>query len=288
MRVVGLLASLGLLACGASTSPPADDTGSESQMESSDDASELGTGTTETELSTGDEDGSDTGEPDLLPTRPSVCDPFEAADCEADEKCVPYDDDGAEGWDSWRCVDAGSDPALEGCMGPAVASGPARNDSCEAGLLCSDFSGPESDEGWCARICDYAHPCDPAESCLPAPEGFFSWCRPQCDPLEDPSSCPGNALACSFGIEAEFVCNQPINVDGQQGEACQLPTECAYGLTCLSGAVVGPAACGAHAACCTALCDASAPDCPMQAPTCTPIFGDAAEPGFESLGFCGD
>jgi hypothetical protein len=236
------------------------------------------------------EDGSETdtdsstGVPDLDETWPE-CDPFDAASCPAGEKCMPYDMIFDGEWESWHCGDQqGLAGELESCQLIHGGSG-SRSDTCTPGLLCSDAS--EDSEGWCAAICDDQHPCDPSQACLPAPEGFFSWCRPTCDPLADPSECPLPELACSFGLETEFVCTSPITVEGQQGESCLFATECAAGLTCLSGAVVGSEVCGAHAACCTELCSITSPACPPVAPTCIAVFPQDAEPGFEDLGYCG-
>ena len=275
MRVAWCLLSLAF-ACGR---PASSDESSGTESEAS---SEVGAGAEAGSEST------DAGLPDAgdLPPHLQACDPFAGPECPEGEKCSPYDDDEDGEWDIWRCFPL---PQSQGSHAPCSQplDGPLRGDNCEAGLLCADALTADADDGWCAPVCDSDHPCPSGSSCLPAPEGFFSWCRPTCNPNDEPSSCPLPELTCSFGLEAEFVCNQRITVEGQQGEACALPTQCSYGLICLSGAVVGPEVCGAHAACCTALCDTVTPDCPTEAPTCSAVFPNGANPGFESLGYCG-
>jgi hypothetical protein len=246
-------------------------------------------GTSSTGESTGELDTT-TGGPGCASTSPGTvgeCDPY-AQDCPAGQKCLPWADDGGASANSTRCspVPVAAAQYGEDCV--VAGSGVSGQDSCDGGLVCS-LVDTVTLEGTCRELCK----CGPNEGqCFEAPAacGIFNGgalpvCLPHCDPLA--SICSAVEICIPTRLTDFPVCaGDASGTAGVALDVCAFVNACDPGLWCLPAAQV-PGCTGD--ACCTPVCDLTAPDCAAVAGTgCEPWYpaGEAPEPALERLGVC--
>ncbi|WP_244923998.1 ribulose phosphate epimerase [Enhygromyxa salina] len=270
-----MTATLGLFACGGGGLLLPDDSAGE--------ASDGGDGD-------GDGDGDSIGDPDdgtetganFVPldlVGEEQCDPW-AQDCQEGEKCVPYGSTGGN-WDNNKCVPVeGDGQPGDTCVYGGTA---AATDDCGADSHCWDVMDVDGQAvGVCTPFCS-GNPdspiCGPGTSCLVANEGSITLCIETCDPLLQACS---EGLGC-FWANNEFNCIFTAG-DIPEAEPCGFVNDCAPGLLCTTGEVL-PSCTGSN--CCTAYCELSSPECPVEGTECSPFFEEGtAPPTYEDVGLC--
>lgn len=214
-----------------------------------------------------------------------VCDLF-AQDCNAGDKCMPYDDEAAGTWTTTGCFEIDPSPAQPGDVCDAPGGGTAGTDTCDIGSMCWEVDDV-TEEGVCVAMCNgpaVNPPCDdPATSCVIANDGLIVLCLPTCDPiLQD---CAGDQ-GC-YPVSGGFNC-LPHDADNsdEEGDTCEFLNGCAPGLVCIAADAYGAACAGG--ACCSPACDTDlAPNCPEVIQECVSWFEEgAAPPGLEDVGVC--
>ncbi len=173
-------------------------------------------------------------------------------DCQPDQKCVPWAQDGGEVWDGARCVPLDPEPvaAGEACV---VEEGPTSGfDDCGPGTICWDVD-PETHAGTCRHLCTQSPDeplCpDPATSCVQGNGGIINVCAESCDPLLQ--DCPRGSGCYGFLADEVFTClrtGTPVfTADGLQ------PADCAPGFNGVDPSVLS--SCEPGAQCCAEWCD---------------------------------
>lgn len=209
----------------------------------------------------------------------SECDPF-AQDCPEGEKCMPYGS--TEGsWNANKCVPvSGAGQAGEQCIynGSVEAT-----DSCGDDTHCWDLMDVGGmSVGVCRPFCigTVDQPmCGPGEACSIVSGGVITLCLPTCDPaLQD---CEAD-FGC-YWAHGNFTC-VPTTQDLWLGEPCELASDCAAGMDCLSVELLSDCA---EASCCGGYCDLTDPYCEDGWTECLPMFEEGDEPpGLEHVGVC--
>ena len=194
------------------------------------------------------------------------CDPFDQ-DCPADQKCVPWANDGGDDWNATRCSNIAEDPNAPGDPCTVEESPVSGLDDCDGTSMCFHVD-PETLGGTCVSFCE-GNSSDPtcpdaADACLISNDGVLSVCLERCDPLTQ--SCTDASQSC-IAANDEFVCVLPG--EAQFGDECERLWDCAAGLSCIAGAFEE-----CTGGCCTEPCDPDAPACSDPQHECTP-FGDA-------------
>jgi hypothetical protein len=169
--------------------------------------------------------------------------------------------------------------------GPAAG-----NDDCETSSLCWDVD-PETNTGVCVSMCQgsaAAPVCeDPDELCVIVNDGVLTVCLPSCDVLVQ--DC-GEGHAC-YPTPTGFACAPDYSGEGGgYGTECGAINACDAGLFCAAAEAVPD--CLAPA-CCSEICDVTAPDADA---TCSGFDGGqqceaywtegSAPPGEENYGVC--
>jgi hypothetical protein len=212
------------------------------------------------------------------------CDPF-AQDCPADEKCMPWANDGGSRWNATRCspIDPQASGLGEACL--VEGSNVSGIDQCALGLMCFDVD-PPTNTGVCAAMCggsEASPTCAEGTTCLIANGGALSLCLPDCDPLGTPCD---DGHGCFPGVAAgEFVCLPAPSEQIVSAGTCAYAGGCEPGTVCVDGTQLP--ACDDPEGCCTRWCDAAAPvDACTDGTTCQSFFLADPPPGFETLGVC--
>ena len=107
-----------------------------------------------------------------------------AQDCPADEKCMPWANDGGPRWNATRCSPL--DPASDQPGDPCLVEGSAVSgiDTCVISSMCWDVD-PDTNAGTCVAFCggSEANPiCDEGLTCMSGYLGTVNVCVPTCDP----------------------------------------------------------------------------------------------------------
>jgi len=209
----------------------------------------------------------------------STCDVLLQA-CPCGQKCAPVGEE-------LHCV---AGPAeLVGVGEACTIDGPGRDD-CAAGSTCV---GPGFNEfPTCVPLCDATGAGCPADTaCVPGP-GLttldYGLCLRPCDPLAPDCDAAEECSRLLPGWFADttspFVC-MPAGEAAETFAPCNLPIDCAAGLTC-TGETPGPCGPDVLFGCCTPLCALDAPTCPDPL-TCQPWSTNPPE-GLEHVGVCLD
>ncbi len=268
-----------------STTAPTSDSTTESSTGSASATGTTGTGSTSSDTETGCsfidcKDGGGGG---------AECDIW-AQDCPAEEKCMPWANDGGNSWNATKCTPIDANASLIGdvCDGGGVSG----IDNCELGSMCYYVDG-ESGMGVCVPFC-IGSPEDPScadlgDQCSISNDGVLILCRKSCDPvLQD---CSGAAACLPAAGSDSFVCIVDASGEsGASGDPCEFLNACDPGLFC-AGADFVPGC--VSTGCCTEFCDYSDPNkddaCLLKddGASCELYFAEGeAPPGSENLGAC--
>lgn len=212
-----------------------------------------------------------------------------AQDCPADQKCMPWADNGGTAWNATKCVPIDADgQAGDECttMGGAVSG----LDSCGLGVMCWDVK-PDTMKGTCVDMCkgsQDAPDCPSDTSCFVSNDGVLNLCLPRCDPLAQDCS-NENLCIPNPNNDEEFQCVLDASGDnGKTFDPCEFINACDKGFLCAQpafGSECDPQAIG----CCLPFCatDEMAM-CPGMDQECIAWYEPGAEPpGLETVGFCG-
>ena len=119
---------------------------------------------------------------DLPPT--IECDLF-AQDCPADEKCMPWSNNGGPAWNATRCSPLDPNPTQVGEPCLVAGSGVSGVDNCDIGLMC--WNVDEMSVGVCEDFCtgseDNPICASPDDVCFVANSGAIALCFAVCDPM---------------------------------------------------------------------------------------------------------
>lgn len=233
-----------------------------------------------------------TGEGDTTEGQPSVseCDVW-TQDCPADEKCMPYSDDGDLAVDASKCVPVDADPRKSGEACKAIDSSVSGVDDCDKGLICL-ISDHENLTGKCVEQCTGspdAPECPGDKVCSISTNdmnGVLTRCLPPCDPLSQDCA-PDEICTYNFADYGEtWICDAKVPGDGGLYASCLFSNACDRGLVCL-GSVSSTDCDQGVLACCLPLCDLSGVDnCPDEL-ECVLWYQPGTEiPGYENVGFC--
>ena len=230
----------------------------------------------------GFEGGGDAGDGDGDGDAGSSCNSF-LQDCPEGEKCVPYNSDGDNTWDTTKCVEVvGSGTVGDDCefSDPLLSV-----DNCDQDSFCWNYKTEEDKvTGTCAAFCQGtpdAPVCDSGTSCFMA-DGTISLCLDTCDPVIQ--DC-GDGQGCYWNPPAnQFQCLY-LGANLGVGEECGFSNDCAAGNVCLA-AELSPD-CSATF-CCVALCDLGDSTCPTPGTECKPWWDEdgTVPPGLEHVGHC--
>ncbi|MEM6290760.1 MAG: hypothetical protein AAGA54_05820 [Myxococcota bacterium] len=197
------------------------------------------------------------------------CDVWEQ-DCDRDEKCIPWGNDGGEYFNASRCVPV--DPSPVGVGAPCTVEGSPFSgiDDCEAAAMCVGVD-PESLEGTCVALCSGSleNPTCTEGTCL-LHYGWVPTCMAACDPELD--ECPQGQTCLPTEAGSACVWNGSFPV----GTDCIPYGGCETGAVCVDQAQAPD--CGWDF-CCAAQCDPAADAC-GEGLVCTPL------PGQPTLGSC--
>jgi hypothetical protein len=200
-------------------------------------------------------------------------------DCPADEKCMPWANDGGSAWNAHKCSPLDPDPRQPGEECTVEGSGVSGVDNCEAGSMCWDVD-PDTLEGHCVALCSgtpEAPTCSDSDTtCSILNDGVLPLCVASCDPVLQ--NCVGDEICVPTPDGNSFVCLPDASGNGgQYGDPCQQVNACDPGLFCAVGDLVP--GCQALSQCCTEFCELTADD-PNAA--CSRAFlGVQCEPWFE-------
>lgn len=217
---------------------------------------------------------------------PAPCDVY-AQDCPEGQKCNPYADDGGNAWNATGCFELY--PLINKLGEACSADGANGPDSCEPGAIC--IYDPVKGSRFCESLCSCSadNPvCGAGMRCVRYNGGALPLCKTLCDPL-DLTSCPHGEV-CVFTNSFEFMCVGDFSGElGDLGDGCGNGfSNCDPGYSCEAGNSV-PGGCSSDTgACCTPLCDLTAPACP-QGSTCLEYFGGFgldAPVCLEDVGYC--
>ena len=215
------------------------------------------------------------------------CDAF-VQDCQAGEKCVPWDHDGHSHWDGLRCVPIVPNPHAVGERCTIEESPFSGLDDCAVDAACW-YVDPETLEGVCMPLCIdivTTHTCDEGYVCPVAGGWTPPVCSLACNPLS-PECFPDQGC---YGGGNQFTCQRDVSGDGgSPGDPCDFVNGCDPGNACLGAAAI-PSCDGSG--CCVPYCDLSNPEahaaCAAFDPgtSCLPWYGPYPPEGFETLGKC--
>ena len=307
LLTLSLLSTLLITACGKDTGG---DTMVNATMQTSNDdgtssagQSETGggtttaQGTTEPQAETGDGGtGADTAQPTGFIVKPDggtvdiECDNW-AQDCPADQKCMPWANNGGSAWNATKCVPVDTAKGQPGDECTTMGGGVSGFDTCDLGVMCWDVK-PDTMKGTCVEMCKGnadAPECAGETSCFVSNEGVLNLCLPRCDPLTQ--DCPNENLCIpNPNNQEQFAC--VLDASGENGKAfdpCEFVNACDKGHYCaVPGAA--PNDCDANATgCCLPFCDTTEMPaaCPGMGLECVPWYNEgAAPPGLEVVGLC--
>lgn len=209
-------------------------------------------------------------------------------DCPAEQKCMPWANDGGGSWNATKCTPLDASPKQPGDECIADGGGVSGVDNCDVGTMCWFLN--EENVGTCVEMCTgsaEAPSCPDGKICDESNEGVIIVCLETCDPLAQ--SCPDGQI-CFFDGLSDFICDfDASGMAGAYGDPCAYVNVCDYGLFCaLQAAVPG---CESATGCCSPYCDLSLENtCPgmdgMQ--ECVPWYGEGqpVPPGQENIGAC--
>ena len=210
------------------------------------------------------------------------CDLWEQ-NCGADEKCMPWANDGGQVWNATRCVPLAPEPAQVG--EPCAVAGTAASgiDNCDTLQLCFDID--DRNNGTCVGFCSGAREdlvCPTGLSCAVTNDGLLALCRPPCDPLQQACA---DGQGCFPTVAGAFVCMPAPSEAIASPHTCHLSGGCEPGTICRTPDTVP--GCDDEGGCCSPYCDLTDPTCPASS-TCIPFFERAAPaPELEHVGVCG-
>jgi hypothetical protein len=284
-HLIGVGACVGILAltaCGKDEQPT--DTGPSTVAEASGD----GDGGSETSAETGGKDSGGDGDGDTGPSTTmgfvpevemgadSTCDPW-LQDCPEGEKCAAYNA-GSDTWNANKCVMVkGTGQTGEPCTYDGADFG---TDDCDVGYMCY-YTNMES-VGICVPMCTGTpdNPlCEEMFNCSVSNDGSLLLCLYACDPLLQ--DCSQEGAGC-FWDGAQFNCDPAGDIP--TNEPCGYINDCLPGHLCLDATAL-PMCAGA--ACCSAWCDLSDPQCLTVGTECISFYDEGtAPPGLENTGIC--
>ena len=265
-----------LLACGDGKDPAGDET--------------TGTSTTGSTATSGGADVPTTGDGSTGQPSVSECDVW-IQDCPADQKCVPFSDDGDLAVDASKCVPVDAEPKKSGEACKAVDSSVSGVDDCDKGLLCL-ISDHANLTGKCVEQCTGspdAPACPDDKVCSISTNdmnGVLTRCLPPCDPLTQ--DCAADEI-CTYNFAdygETWICDAKIPGDGGLYAPCLFSNACDRGLVCV-GSVSSTDCDQGVLACCLPLCDLTGIDNCPDALECILWYQPGTEiPGYENVGFC--
>ncbi len=219
------------------------------------------------------------------------CDVWEQ-DCPDGEKCMPWADNGAGGWNALRCTPLDPAPVAVGGVCMVEDSALSGIDNCELGAICWGVD-TETNLGTCLGMCtgspDAPSCADPTATCSISNEDVLILCLPGCDPLLQDCG-PGDV--CIANNDAFLCVPDASGEEGVAGDPCEFLNVCDPGLSCLGPDVV-PGCLGASG-CCSPYCDlgdlGAGADCVTALGVgveCVPFYAEGlAPPGYEDVGVC--
>ena len=248
--------------------------------------------TTSTDSSTGIDLSSsdDSGGAAFLPfpdagTKSWPCSTF-AQDCPANEKCMPYSNDGGGVWNDVRCSPIAVDAASVGEPCRVEGNRVSGLDDCDLGLICWDVN-PETNIGSCLPMCSGSADAplcdDPNRTCTQNGAGVLNLCQPRCHPLVQDCREGQGCYLTYYG----FTCSPDASGDaGAAYEPCEFLNTCDPGLVCVAP---DHDACEAASGCCKTLCkvgESGSPCPPLE--ECVPWYwtDDPIPNGLEDIGHC--
>lgn len=214
----------------------------------------------------------------------AACDVF-AQDCPADQKCMPWADDGGSSWNATTCSPIADTPAQVGEPCTALENGVSGLDDCALGAMCWNVD-PETNTGVCIELCSCSAEtptcATPGTSCVIANEDVLALCIPACNPL-DPEACPDGGC---YAVGDMFHCAPDASGNaGGPGDPCMYINVCDPGLSCVTGDIVP----GCDAInCCSSLCSIGDDDPCLPGQQCAPFYdeGGAPDPCLAEVGVC--
>lgn len=180
-------------------------------------------------------------------------------DCGEGQKCVPWSNDGGDGWNAVVCRAVAPRPQTVGESCEVASSRFSGSDDCDADSLCFDVDA-DTLRGTCVARCggsEAAPECPSEAVCAIEAYGTFNYCLPACDPLM------GGCEGCVAVASGDFVCVLPGEV--AVGEACSAFNACVAGASCLPSGLGEPV--------CVTTCEPEGAPCEGDA-VCT-AWGDA-------------
>jgi hypothetical protein len=236
----------------------------------------------EVEQDTHDDGGGfiDPGDP------PEACDIWEQ-DCEAGEKCMPWDSSGQGSWNATRCTPLDPNPAGVGDPCTVEGSGTSGVDNCELGAMCWGVDA-QTNMGHCIELCSCApdNPiCEtPNTFCSITNMGVLPLCLSVCNPLDADACGAGEGCYPSSGY---FICAPNASGDdhGNVGDPCQFINVCNHGLMCVDAS--GVPGCGASG-CCSSFCTIGNDAACLPGQSCVPFYdqGTAPDDCLAEIGVC--
>ncbi len=224
---------------------------------------------------TWDDDTNDTcggfygGCPTDAPAVAYECDVWEQ-DCDRDEKCMPWANDGGEFFNATRCVPVAQATVEAGAPCTVEGSAVTGIDDCGANAMCFGVD-PESLVGTCVALCTGSpESATCTEGTCVTHYGEVPLCVDDCDPAQDDCAEGQACLATEAGPACVWDGPLPI------GEACIPYGGCESGAVCVDQTQAPD--CGWDF-CCAAQCDPAADAC-EDGLVCTPL------PGQPTLGSC--
>ena len=196
-----------------------------------------------------------------------------AQDCPADQKCMPWANDGGSSWNATRCSPLDPEAADIGDACIVEGSGVSGIDNCTRRSMCWNVD-TETNGGTCVPFCvgtEASHGCeDPALTCVVSNQGTLPLCLPPCDPLA-PECAEGEGC---YPVDGAMACVVDVSGDeGAYGGDCAFINDCDAGLHC-AGELVTPDC----FSCCTSFCNLDDPDPDASCPdvdigqVCVPFF----------------
>jgi hypothetical protein len=202
------------------------------------------------------------------------CEPLECLDvcegvfdCERGSKCVPWAPQGMP-YVGRRCVEVDADPVGVGQACSEDATEPWVDD-CDATSVCMG--------GVCVELCDHQGNCSGDGPCVRANDFAVQVCVPYCNPFAD-ACAPGTTCSEINGMTG---CIPDAEVPLLEEFPCEDGIQCDANSMCLDADGLPDCM---HDACCTPLCNTTAPACPDALP-CDPLWEPPPE-GLETLGVC--
>jgi hypothetical protein len=288
-HLIGVGACVGILALAACAKDEQTETGASTAATANGD----GDGDTDPETGetgskdTGDGDG-DAGDGDGEPTTTgsfvpevemgaeSTCDPW-LQDCPEGEKCAAYNA-GSDTWNANKCVMVkGTAQTGDPCIYDGADFG---TDDCDVGYMCY-YTNMEG-VGICVPLCTGTPDdplCEEQFNCSVSNDGSLLLCLYSCDPLLQ--DCTQEGSGC-FWDGAQFNCDPAGDIP--TNEPCGYINDCLPGHLCLDATALPNCA---GAACCSAWCDLTDPQCLTMGTECIAFYDEGtAPPGLEDTGIC--